>query len=351
MVTLKDIARECSVSLATVSKAMNGQSDIGEKTATMVRKMAKQLGYMPNAAARSLKTNHSRNIGVLFVEKTSSGLNHEYFSEILNSVKVEAERRGYDITFITKGLGTQFMSYYEHAKYRNCDGVVIASVDFKAPDVVKLAQSDIPTVTLDHVFNSSSAVLSDNVHGMDILVQYVYNMGHRYVGIIHGEDTAVTKKRLGSFWRTCNKLKIEVNAQCVKETLYHDAKGTEKAMQEILEIKNHPTCIFMPDDFAALGALNAVEKKGLKIPEDISIVGYDGILLSQVLRPKMTTYKQDAEAMGRIAATELIEQIENPKLFIPRQIMVSGNIIPGGTVKDITRNAVKDITRGENKNE
>lgn len=341
MVTLKDIARECNVSLATVSKAINGQSDIGAETTLMVTNMAKKLGYMPNAAARSLKTNRSRNIGVLFVEKTSSGLNHEYFSEILNSVKVESERRGYDITFITKGLGTQSMSYYDHAKYRNCDGVVIASVDFKAPDVVELAQSDIPTVTLDHVFDSSSAVLSDNVHGMDILVQYIYKMGHKTVGIIHGEDTAVTQKRLGSFWRTCYKLGIEVNDKCVKATLYHDAKGTEKAMQEILEVNNRPTCIFTPDDFAALGALNAVEKEGLKIPDDISIIGYDGILLSQVLRPKMTTYKQDAEAMGRIAATELIEQIENPKMFIPRQIMVSGNILQGGTVKDLTKENIK----------
>ena len=178
MVTITDISQRCNVSRATVSKALNGHSDINVETAAHIRQVAKEMGYLPNATARALKLGRSHNIGVLFVDKTSSGLSHEYFSRILESVKQEAERSGYDITFISRDIGTLHMDYYEHAKYRNCDGVIIASVDFTDPAVIKLVNSDIPTVTLDYVFDSRSAVLSDNVAGMAELVRYVYDKGH-----------------------------------------------------------------------------------------------------------------------------------------------------------------------------
>ena len=216
MVRLKDISKECGVSLATVSKALNGQSDIGEETARYIKKVAKDMGYLPNAAARALKTNRSYNLGVLFVDKTSSGLQHEYFSGILNSLKVKAELLGYDITFISKNLGKFSMDYYEHAKYRNCDGVIIASVDFKDPDVIRLVESEIPTVTLDHVFDSTTAILSDNVGGMVDIVNYVFNKGHRKIAVIHGEQTSVTQKRLASFRKTCNLLGIEVPDEYIR---------------------------------------------------------------------------------------------------------------------------------------
>ena len=100
MVSLKTIAEKCGVSTATVSKALNDQKDISEETKSRIRTVAEQLGYFPNAAARSLKTNHSYNLGVLFEEEAGRGLQHEYFSGVLNGLKVQAEKQGYDITFI-----------------------------------------------------------------------------------------------------------------------------------------------------------------------------------------------------------------------------------------------------------
>jgi LacI family transcriptional regulator len=132
MVTIKDISERCGVSRATVSKALNGHTDIGADTIAQVRRVAKEMGYLPNATARTLKLGRSHNIGVLFVDKTACGLTHEYFSSILDSLKLSG-RLGYDITFISKGHREFSMDYYEHAKYRNCAGVVIASVDFSDP--------------------------------------------------------------------------------------------------------------------------------------------------------------------------------------------------------------------------
>jgi len=335
MVTLKDISKACGVSLATVSKALNGQSDIGKETSERIIRTAKDMGYLPNAAARALKTNRSYNLGVLFVDKTSSGLQHEYFSGILNSLKVEAESLGYDITFISKDIGKFSMDYYEHAKYRNCDGVVIASVDFTDPDVIKLVDSEIPTVTLDHVFDNTTAILSDNIGGPVDIVKYVYGKGHRKIAFIHGEQTSVTQKRLASFHKTCNSLGITVPDAYIKNAIYHDAKSSALATRELLALTDRPTCILYPDDFSSIGGMNEIERQGLTIPDDISVVGYDGILLSQILRPRLTTFRQDAEVMGREAAAKLIDQIENPKLFLPQQIMVSGQMLEGGTVKQI----------------
>ncbi len=335
MITLKDIAKECNVSLATVSKALNGQTDIGTKTAVLIKNKARELGYLPNAAARALKTNRSYNLGVLFVDQTSSGLKHEYFSEILNSVRVTSERKGYDITFITKDLGAVRMTYCEHSRYRNCDGVIIATVDYNDPDVKALIASSIPTVTLDYVFDGNTAVLSDNVGGMKELIHYIYEQGHRRIAMIHGEDTAVTQKRLASFYKICEELNIKVNEDYIKAAIYHETRETAIATRELLQLETRPTCIIFPDDFSFVGGMNEIEKFGLSIPEDISVVGYDGILLSQVLRPKLTTYKQNAEELGRLAAEKLIEEIENPKSFIPQQYVVNGKIMIGGTVKKI----------------
>ena len=110
MVSLKDIAKECGVSTATVSKALNGQHDIGEETKARVRETAERMGYFPNAAARALKTNRSYNVGVLFQEEAGSGLTHEYFSGVLNGIKVQVEKMGYDVTFINNSYGYFFIA-------------------------------------------------------------------------------------------------------------------------------------------------------------------------------------------------------------------------------------------------
>ena len=335
MVTLKDISKECGVSQATVSKALNGLPDIGEETANYIRSVADRMGYLPNATARALKLGISHNIGILFVDKTSCGLKHEYFSEILNSLKVEAERLGYDITFISKDIGKFSMDYYKHAKYRNCDGVVIASVDFKDPDVIRLVESEIPTVTLDYTFDSRSSVLSDNVGGMQEIVRYVVSNGHRRIAFIHGEDTSVTQKRIASFFKACSEFDIRVPEAYVRAAIYHDPRSSGLATRDLLALPERPTCILYPDDFSFIGGMNELERQGLSIPDDMSVVGYDGILLSQVLRPKLTTFRQDAETMGRKAAALLVEQIENPKSWLPQLVTVSGTLLEGHSVKPI----------------
>lgn len=336
MVSMKDIAMQCNVSVATVSKALNDHSDISAEKKAIIKSTAKRLGYFPNSAARALKTNRTYNIGVLFVDEANSGLTHEYFASVLQGFKVEAEKCGYDITFINNKMGVRKMSYYEHCMYRGVDGVVIACVDFNQPEVLELIDSNIPVVTIDHIFNNRTAIMSDNINGIHDLVQYVYKNGHRRIAYIHGADSSVTKDRLASFYRTTEELGIPVPDEYVLEGAYHDTVQAAKLTRKLLGLKNKPTCIFYPDDFALIGGFNVIKDLGYRIPDDISVVGYDGLMVANVLAPKLTTLKQDTEQLGRKAASYLIDLIERPKTSIIERVLVEGKIKIGGSVKDIS---------------
>lgn len=333
MVSMKDIALRCGVSVATVSKALNGQRDIGEETRTRIEQAAKEMGYMTNAAARALKTNRSYHLGVLFVDERRSGLGHEYFSTMLESFKVEAENRGYDITFINHNVGGKRSTYLQHCLYRGVDGVIIACVDFNDAQVRELVDSGIPLVTIDHVFDNRLAVISDNVSGLDALVRYIHGKGHRKIAFLHGENTTVTRRRLTGFYRTCEALGLQIPEEYVRECVYHDPDRCAAATRELLELPDRPTCIIFPDDFSYIGGLNVLNEYGLRVPEDISTAGYDGIHLAKVLN--LTTYSQNTDEIGKLAADRLIRLIEHPKTTEIDRLLVSGRLLEGATVKDI----------------
>lgn len=332
MATIREIAKACGVSTATVSKALNGYPDVGEETRNLVQKTAKEFGYFPNSAARALKTNHTSSLGVLFIDNMGSGLGHEHFSSIIESFKAQAERMGYDITFISRNLGGKPMSFLEHCRYRRCDGVVIACINFNDPEVQQLVYSEIPVITIDHLFNNCTAIMSDNVDGMQQLVRYICSRGHRRIAYVHGEDTAVSQKRLAGFFKTCEEFGVTPIPEYIKSALYHDPKSSALATRELLSLPILPTCILYPDDFSFIGGMNEVERHGLKIPTDISVAGFDGILLSQVLRPRLTTLWQNTQEMGIVAAKKLVQAIREPKTTFAEQIIVPGKLLKGGTV-------------------
>ena len=330
MISLKDIADKCNVSVATVSKALNDHSDIGEDTKRIIRETAKRLGYHPNSSARALKTKVTANIGVLFVDEGRSGLTHDYFAKVLDSFKRVSEVSGYDITFIN--ATSQKMTYLEHSRYRGVDGVVIACVDFDDRAVLDLVNSELPVVTIDHVFDNRISVVSDNIGGMRSLVEYVHSLGHDRIAYIYGDDTAVTRNRVASFYNALGSFGIETDDSYTIASAYRNPKLAAKYTKQLLALKKRPTCIMYPDDYSAIGGLNAIEEAGLTVPDDISVVGYDGSYVSQIIHPKLTTYEQNTEEIGRIAAKSLIRLIRDPKSTLIEKIQVSGKIVEGASV-------------------
>lgn len=334
MAKISDIAKKLNLSNATVSKALNGSREIPESTQKRVKEAAREMGYVPYSFARNLKMHRSFSIGVLFVDNSESGLKHEFFSTILNSVKVAAEAKGYDITFISncdyQGLHS---SYLQHTKSRGIDGVVIACVDFTDPNVAELAYSGLPVVTIDYTFEGCTAIMSDNEDGTYELTKYAYQQGHRDIAFIHGEMTNVTRKRIAGYLRALQELGIEPKQEYLVDAFYHDPASVREALQKLASLKNKPTCVLCPDDISALALLSS---KDVKLKEKESIAGYDGIALSTMIEPSLTTYCQDAESIGRLAVEELISRIENPKLFVPKTHKVKGYLQTGGTIQVLT---------------
>lgn len=335
MVSVKDIAAACNVSVATVSKALNGYSDISEETRKMVKEKASEMGYLPNLAAVALKTNKTYNLGVLFIDAAHNGLTHEFFAKVLQGVKEGAESRGYDITFINNRLGGRKVTYTEHCRYRGFDGVVIACIDFNDPQVIELVNSEIPVVTIDHVFNNTISVVSDNVKGVRDIMNYVIGKGHKRIAYIHGDDSAVTRDRLTSFYRCVEEFGLDIPDEYILECKYRDTARAVKCTRKLLDLKNPPTCILFPDDFTAVGGINFIKERGLNIPDDISVVGYDGTSYAVVNEPPLTTLEQDCDRLGKTAAESLIELIEKPKTTLKERIVVEGKVSIGKSVKDI----------------
>jgi LacI family transcriptional regulator len=336
MVSLKDIANVCGVSVATVSKALNDQPDIGEETRNRIRATADELGYFINSAARALKTNRTYNLGVLFIDEGSRGLTHEFFAALLNSFKVEAELEGYDITFINNhNIGGKPATYLQHCLYRGVDGVLLACVDFYNSQIVEIVNSSLPVVTIDHIFNGRASVLSDNIAGMEALVRYACSKGHRKLAYIYGEPTAVTENRKIGFFRACEENGIKVPDVYMAEGEYYEPDVCYQVTSKLLDLADRPTCILFPDDFSLSGGVRAILERGLQVPEDISVIGYDGILMSQLMSPKITTLHQDTDRLGKEAAKKLIELIEHPKTALLDRIIVPGELLPGESVSQL----------------
>jgi LacI family transcriptional regulator len=333
MVSLKTIANACGVSTATVSKSLNDHNDISEETKKRVKKVAQELGYYPNAAARALKTSRSYNLGVLYDELAGQGLIHEYFSGVLSGFKVCAGNLGYDITFLNSGFKGNTTSYYEHCRYRNFDGVLIVCADFKDPEVAKLMESDLPVVTIDYVHHSCTAVCSNNTKGMEELIRYIFSQGHRKIAYIYGQEgSGVTRDRLASYYRTLDELGMTADSEYVREAEYLKVEGTARQTRALLNLPDPPTCIIYPDDISLIGGRNVINEIGLRIPEDISVAGYDGTRVSQMLSPAITTVRQNSELIGEEAAARLIGTIEKPKAALVERVVIEGSLIPGETV-------------------
>ena len=332
MVSMKDIAQRCGVSVATVSKALNGQHDVGEATRERVLSAAKDLGYTANSAARALKTNRTFNIGILFMDLSNSGFTHEYFASALTSFRLEAERCGYDITFISRNVGHSDTGFLQHALYRGVDGVAIICADFLDPQVQELVYSDLPVVTVDHAFNNRAAVLSDNTNGMETLVRFIYGRGHRRIAYIHGNPTAVTESRMTGFFRACESLGLVIPDEYIEECEYHEPISCHAATQRLLALPERPSCILFSDDYSYIGGINAILEAGLRVPEDISVAGYDGIHMAKMVSPKLTTWQQNTTDLGRLAASQLIERIEHPRTSLPQHIVVQGRLLEGETI-------------------
>ena len=323
-----EIAKRCGVSPGIVSRVLGTyRSEISDETRDLVLRTARELSYEPSP--------HTHKLGVLFMDESAKGLTHPFFASVLDAFKIAAEERGYDVTFINQRIGGQELSYTAYSQYRNLAGVCIACVDFTDPQVSELVASGIPCVTVDHLFKKTPAVISDNEMGVQKLVEYAISMGHQKIAFIHGHNNSVvTRTRIKQFYQTMEFYKLPVPEEYVRAGLYSDIGLARKLVLELLDLEDRPGCILLPDDLCYFGAQEAAAARGLKIPQDISFMGYDGISITQAIHPRLTTIRQRSEKIGEAAATRLINMIENPAEKSRVPTIVPTELIEGESVSN-----------------
>ena len=331
-VRLKDIADVCGVSTATVSRALNGLTQENNKVTAMIRRKAGEMGYVPNAAALTLKTNRSNNIGILYEDQ----MDHEYFSSLLDALRRETAGRGYDLSLVGEEGGNG-INYLEHVRRRNLDGVIVIQADFDSAEVIRLATGSIPSVIIDHLYEGCNCVSSDNRESMKQIIHCARDHGHQRIAYITGEQGAVTRERLAGFYKACAETGIYVPEGSVRQGHFRDPEGCAHLIRELMNGPDDITCILCPDDYSCLGALWQLKEEGISVPEQVSLIGYDGIRMGQMISPRLTTYRQDTAAIAAEAVTLLADAIESPEPLPARQISVTGKMIEGETVGVLSR--------------
>lgn len=336
MVTLKDIAIRCGLSVATVSKAMNNMPDISPATVQRVRDAARSMGYMPNSAARSMKTGRSMIIGMLmYLDNEQSVWTHSYSAQIAQSVHLFLEEEGYDLTPVSFKGASRMGGFLNYCRYRNYDGLIIMSGGTQDASLNELTESGFPLVTIDYKIPGHSSVISDNSAGLREMVHYIHSRGHRKIAFIHGNPSTVTTDRVSGFLEACRELDIPVPDGYLTECPYLNIERCRSATEALLTLPDRPTCIIFPDDLAAMGGIEAIKARGLSIPGDISIAGYDGTSIASAMSPALTTCRQDCDSIGYHAAQTLLDAIRNPQSFSPRHLLLPGKLVEGGSVRDL----------------
>ncbi|MBU8685878.1 LacI family transcriptional regulator [Priestia megaterium] len=323
MTTIKDIARVAGVSVTTVSRALNGYSDVNEKTRQKIAAVARELDYSPNTLARGLVMQKSKTIGLLVSGISRESVKDNFTFEVLCGVNERASTLGYDlILFNTNTMMQQEKTYTQLCRERRVDGAIIQGIKKEDPYLKEVVESDIPCVLVDIPVHSNSVgyVTTDNALGAKKAVEHLASLGHKHIGMINGhEDAFVSQERLNGYREALKECGLSFRSEWVVSGNFEEKKA-EKATRELINRHKEVTAIFCASDLMALGALKACKELGLHVPKEMSIVGYDNIVLASYSSPNLTTVGQEVYQIGYEAADLLIEMLEGKETNMKRYL-------------------------------
>ncbi|GAA0743642.1 LacI family DNA-binding transcriptional regulator [Clostridium oceanicum] len=314
--TIKDISRIAGVGVSTVSRVLNDHPDVKDETRKKVLEVIKEVNYIPNNSARNLKRNETNTIGVLI-----KGIHNTFFSKMINSIEEKIAEKNYSmILHYNKGRSSDFKVAVQFIKEKKLKGLICLGGEFDDVDNDELKSLNIPVVLastnipqhIDKRFFSS--VVIENEKESFNAVNYLCELGHKRIGIITtGErDKSVGQLRLEGYKRSLFKNNIEYDINLTEIGEYTFESGFN-AMNRILNKNLEIDAIFVTTDIMAIGAAKAILSRGLKIPEDISIIGFDGLEYSKYFHPAITTISQPAEEIGKKSIKIIFDLIKNKK--------------------------------------
>jgi len=327
MTTIQQLAKKSGVSVATVSRALNGSPEVSEATRERIVALAEELDYTPSAAARTLVSRRSHVVGVVL--ETGPGhpdLKHPFFQEVLVGLKHGVGAQGYDLLlFASEEPGNGFggtHSYLRRAEHHGVDGAIVMGFDGDA-EIVKLAASGLPCVAVDADLDGprTGYVMSENREGAALAVRHLHEVGHERIATITGSlHTRPGSDRLDGYREEIERLGLEPRDEYVVEGDFYDESGY-RGTRELLQLDEPPTALFAASDLMAAGALRAAIELGVTVPGGLAVVGFDDIGLASLIQPQLTTVRQDMHAIGEAAANGLARMIENPESAPARELV------------------------------
>ena len=314
MVTIYDVANATGFSPATVSKAFNSYPGVNYKTVDKILNAAKEMGYVPNIMARSLTTKKSWLVGMLFSEELYSCLRHPHFGEIFSSAQVHLCKAGYDVVIINNSADGDSISYLEHCHYRVVEGVLIAASNEFGHAVQSIVESDLKIVSVESIYPKRFSVISENYNGALLAMEHLYSLGHRAIAYVSGPLNRVSAaERYQGYRDFLSSKELPFYAELVAEASEYTAQeGHDAAIRLLSTAKGRFTAVFADYDEVACGVLNCFKANGLDVPGDISVIGFDDLILAEIAG--LTTIRQDRERIGCVAADILIAQMQGLQL-------------------------------------
>ncbi len=326
--TIIDVAKKCGYSKATVARAYSSPQSVSERAREKIYAAAKELHYAPNAIARAMVRRRTENIAFIIHEKQYPAILNPFYSPILEAAMQEATKRNYSI-FITTSQDMRLPNGEMYIE-KNMDGVIFAG-EVTSGSVCEFQKQNIPVVLLNNGSEAEklSSVTIDHFHGAEIAVEHLCDRGHRRIGLLAGRFSPyVFEARLEGYLSVLDRHGLPKDSRFIADLDPTLADG-ERAMAAMLGQPDCPTAFFCTNDTIAAGAVKAVLRAGLRVPEDIAIVGFDDSYISQVIEPELTTVRVDTQAMGRVAAQKLFDMIDGKDVSekhveIPTELVIRG---------------------------
>ncbi|SET29785.1 transcriptional regulator, LacI family [Natronincola peptidivorans] len=315
---IKDVARKAGVSISTVSRVVNDSKAVRPRTKEKVEKAIEELGYKPNAIARSLKIKNTKTIGIMIPD-----ISNQFYPEVVRGVEDVANMYKYNIFLCNTDLDKEKeVQYFDALEEKQVDGIIFMGNLIPLELGEKFQKSDIPIVLIGTDYGDLPSVTINNHQASIDVINYLIKKGHKKIGMITGKeyDPVVGLARKEGYKKALQEADIEYVEELIIEGGYRFRSGYEGA-KKLLDFKNRPTAIFVASDEMAIGAIRAALEKGIAIPDELAIVGFDNIDMAGKVYPSLSTIAQPMYEMGAIGMRVLTkilndETLDNKKVLL-----------------------------------
>ncbi len=307
--TIKDVANEAGLSVATVSRVLNNSANVSEEAAQRVNDAIEKLGYSPNFLGRNLR---KRETNVILVIMPTS--EHSFYMKIVAGIQKFAQPRGYDIICASSNSTSEIEIRQMNMLFnRTVDGVIMLGTQYDADTLNKLAKNYDIALCCEGVSGADvlTVVVDDEQAGFDAAKELI-RLGHRKIAFIGANDNAVSSKlRKDGFLRAMNEFSIPVDEEYIYTGDFEYENGAI-ALERFMNLPEPPTAVFCVSDLLAISAIHKADEMGLKIGSDISIMGFDNISMCEMMLPTVSTVEQPCEKLGEMVVRKLIANITSP---------------------------------------